>query len=348
MRAARILFLNSPLMELLGVLSFIPLLYYAHMRIVEKTLSFGAFGGSLFSLFKMYDPIRKLSRIHVQFQRAFASASRIVELFDTHIEIQDRPEARTLEGVFESIEFKNVSFDYKDASGASLVLKEINLKVRSKQVVALVGSSGSGKTTMVGLLPRFYDATEGAVLIDHVDLREYSQQSLRNQIAIVTQETFLFNDTIRNNILYGNTSASQELVEEAAHAALAHDFIMQFPMQYETMIGERGQRLSGGEKQRISIARAILKNSPILILDEATSALDAESEKLVQQALANLMQNRTTFVIAHRLSTIRRADIIVVLEQGQIEEVGTHDSLMELNGLYSRFFRLQTIDSLAV
>ncbi len=344
-KAARLLFLNSPVMELLGVISFVPLLYYAHARIVAKTLTIGAFGGSLFSLFKMYDPIRKLSRIHVQFERAFASASRIGELFDTHIEIQDSPGARTLTGIRESIEFACVDFDYRDTMDESLVLREVNLKVYPKQVVALVGSSGSGKTTLVGLLPRFYDATAGAVLIDQVDIREYSQESLRRQIAIVTQETFLFNDTIRNNILYGDTSASEERIEEAARAALAHDFIMQFPMKYETMIGERGQRLSGGERQRISIARALLKNSPILILDEATSALDSESEKLVQQALSNLMRDRTTFVIAHRLSTIRNADIIVVLEQGRIEEMGTHDDLMERNGVYSRFIRLQSVDS---
>ncbi len=345
MKAARILFLNSPLMELLGVLSFVPLLYYAHARIAARTLSFGAFGGSLFSLFRMYDPIRKLSRIHVQFQRAFASASRIAELFETHIEIQDRPGARSLAGVYKSIEFRSVDFDYRDSSGEFLVLKDINVRVYPKQVVALVGSSGSGKTTLVGLLPRFYDATAGSILIDQVDIREYTQESLRRQIAIVTQETFLFNDTIRNNILYGDTTASDERVEEAARAALAHDFIMQFPMKYDTMIGERGQRLSGGERQRISIARAILKNSPVLILDEATSALDSESEKLVQLALSNLIRDRTTFVIAHRLSTIRNADIIIVLEQGRIEEIGTHDTLMELNGLYSRFFRLQTVDS---
>ncbi len=345
LKAARILFLNSPLMELLGVLAFIPLLIYAHGRIEAGTLTLGVFSGSLFSLFRMYDPIRKLSRIHVGFQRAFASASRLVEVLDTHIEIQDRPGARMLSGIRDCIEYRNVSFDYRDSRGESLVLKDIDLRVRTQQVVAFVGSSGSGKTTLVGLLPRFYDVTKGDVLIDGVDIREYSQESLRKHIAIVTQDTFLFNDTIRNNILYGDTSAPPGRVEQAARAALAHDFIMQFPMKYETLIGERGQRLSGGERQRISIARAILKNSPILILDEATSALDSESENLVQQALSNLMKDRTTFVIAHRLSTIRRADIIVVLDQGRIEEIGTHESLMETNGLYARFFRLQSIDS---
>ncbi len=345
MKAMRILFLNSPLMELLGVLSFIPLLYYAEARIEAKTLTLGIFSGGLFALFRMYDPIRKLSRIHVGFQRAFASASRIGELFDTHIEIQDRSGARTLAGVQDSIQFKDVCFDYRDSSGETKVLRNINLRVNPKQVVAFVGSSGSGKTTLVGLLPRFYDVSVGAVLIDGTDVRDLTQESLRRQIAIVTQETFLFNDTVRNNIAYGDTSASAQRIEEAARAALAHDFIMQFPKTYETIIGERGQRLSGGERQRISIARAILKNSPILILDEATSALDSESEKLVQQALCNLMRDRTTFVIAHRLSTIRNADLIVVLDQGRIQEMGTHDSLIEQNGLYCRFFKLQNEES---
>jgi subfamily B ATP-binding cassette protein MsbA len=209
-------------------------------------------------------------------------------------------------------------------------------------VIALVGSSGSGKSTLVSLVPRFYDVTSGAVLIDGVDIRAYTQRSLRSQVALVTQETFLFNETVRNNIAYGNPRAPDGKIIDAARAALAHEFIVQLPMQYHTVIGERGQRLSGGERQRISIARAILKDAPILILDEATSALDSESEKLVQQALANLMRDRTTFVIAHRLSTIRNADVIVVLHRGRIAETGSHDQLMELNGLYHRFYKLQT------
>jgi subfamily B ATP-binding cassette protein MsbA len=342
LRAARILFINSPIMEILGVACFIPLLYYASERITSKTLTLGIFSGCLATLFRMYDPIRKLSRIHVQFQRAFASTSRINELFDTHIEIQDRPGAQELEGVRESLEFQKVSFSYSDDSGDSYVLSDINLHARCRQVIAFVGSSGSGKSTLVSLVPRFYDVTDGAVLIDGVDVRAYTQRSLRRNIALVTQETFLFNETVRNNIAYGNPSATEEQIIDAARAALAHEFIMQLPMQYHTVIGERGQRLSGGERQRISIARAILKNAPILILDEATSALDSESEKLVQQALANLMRDRTTFVIAHRLSTIRNADFIVVLHQGRIAEVGSHDQLMDLNGLYYRFYKLQT------
>jgi subfamily B ATP-binding cassette protein MsbA len=285
--------------------------------------------------------------MHIQFQRALASGSRIVELLDEHREIQDLPGARMLEGIRATIEFRNVCFDYVDQSGKTTVLQEIDLRVNRNQVIAFVGSSGAGKTTLVGLIPRFYDPTSGAILIDGTDIREYTQGSLRHQIAIVTQETFLFNDTVRNNIAYGNLNASEDQIIEAARAALADDFIMRFPMQYSTLIGERGQRLSGGERQRISIARALLRNAPILILDEATSSLDSESEKLVQQALANLIRDRTTFVIAHRLSTIRNADLIVVIEQGRIVETGSHDSLIALDGHYRKFFRLQTEEDLS-
>ena len=309
------------------------------------TLTAGMYGVVMFALFSMYDPIRKLSRIHVQIQRAFASSTRIVELLDTHREIQDKPGARSMDGFKDSVEFQNVCFDYSDQNGETHVLSAINLKANRNQVIAIVGSSGSGKTTLVGLIPRFYDPTSGVVRIDGIDIRECTQNSLRSQIAIVTQETFLFNDTVRNNIAYGNINASEEKIVEASRAALADDFILKFPMKYDTMIGERGQRLSGGERQRLSIARALLKDAPILILDEATSALDSESEKLVQQALANLIRNRTTFVIAHRLSTIRNADRILVLDHGRIVESGTHDTLMLNDGPYRKFFRLQTEES---
>ncbi len=237
-------------------------------------------------------------------------------------------------------------FHYRDASGGTRVLHDINLRVRRRQVIALVGSSGSGKSTLVSLIPRFYDVAAGAVLVDGVDVREYTQASLRRSIAIVSQDTFLFNDTVRRNIAYGDIDASEERIIAAAQAAFAHDFIMALPMKYDTVIGERGQRLSGGERQRLSIARAVLRNAPILILDEATSSLDSESEQVVQRALVNLMQDRTTFVIAHRLSTIRNADVIVVLDQGRIREIGTHEGLLESNGLYSRFCRLQGQETL--
>ena len=343
LKAMSILFLNSPAMEFLGVMAFVPLLYYAHINISNQTVTLGLFGGVLFTLFRMYDPIRKLSRIHVQYQRAMASGSRILELLNTDLSVRDRPGARRLEGIPEVISFKDVEFSYTDQSrDEDPVLCDINLEVRRNQVIALVGSSGSGKTTLVGLLPRFYDPTRGGVFIDGADIREFTQESLRSQMAIVTQETFLFNDTVYNNIAYGDISATRERIEAAALAALADDFIQRFPLRYETLIGERGQRLSGGERQRISIARALLKDAPILILDEATSALDSESEKLVQEALTNLIKNRTTFVIAHRLSTIRNADMILTLERGRIIETGNHDELMLRDGPYRRFFRLQS------
>jgi subfamily B ATP-binding cassette protein MsbA len=348
MKAMAILFLSSPIMEFMGVVAFVPVLYYAHNHIQSSDLTVGGFSCSLFALFRMYDPIRKLSRIHVRFQHSLASASRIYDLLDTHYEIQDRPDARTLEGVRDSIEFRNVCFDYTDQSGVMGVLEDINLTVKRNRVIAVVGSSGAGKSTLVDLIPRFYDPTSGSVLIDGTDIRLYRQDSLRRQIAIVTQETFLFNDTVRNNIAYGNRNASGEEIVAAARAALADEFILRFPMQYDTQIGERGQRLSGGERQRIAIARALLKNAPILILDEATSSLDSESEKLVQQALANLIRDRTTFVIAHRLSTVRNADTIIVLDRGKIVESGNHENLMEKGGRYFRFFRLQMDEDPAV
>jgi len=343
LKAMAFFFVSSPLMEFIGAVAFVPILFYAHTYIAaDSELTLGLFSGGLFALFRMYDPIRKLSRIHVKFQRSMASVSRISELLNTNYEIQDRPDSRDLDGIRDCIEFRNVCFNYKDRDDTALVLKNINLKVQRNRVVAIVGSSGAGKSTLVDLIPRFYDPTSGAVLIDGTDIREYSQQSLRRRIAIVTQETFLFNDTVRNNIAYGNINASDEQVYAAAKAALADDFISRFPLQYRTQIGERGQRLSGGERQRIAIARALLKDAPILILDEATSSLDSESEKLVQQALANLIRDRTTFVVAHRLSTIRNADTIVVLENGEIVESGDHQGLFDAKGRYYRFFRLQT------
>ena len=347
LRAFKILFLSSPAMEFLGVTFFIPLLYYAHHGISAGALTLGVFSGSLFSLFRMYDPIRKLSRIHIQFQRAFASTGRIFELMETQMGIPDLPHARALEGLGKSIEFENVHFNYHDASGKTRVLSDIHFRVRRGEVIALVGSSGAGKSTLVSLIPRFYDVSSGSIKIDESDVRDFTQQSLRRNIAVVSQESFLFNDTIHNNIAYGDIHASPQQILDAAKTAMAHDFIQRLPSKYDTVIGERGQRLSGGERQRISIARAILRNAPILILDEATSSLDSESEKLVQTALANLIRDRTTFVIAHRLSTVRRANLILVLKEGRICESGSHDELMKMEGLYCRFFRLQHEEVLA-
>jgi ATP-binding cassette, subfamily B, bacterial MsbA len=344
LRSARNLAVNSPLMELLGVLCFIPMIYYASMRIHSNAMSFGEFGVFLFTLARLYDPIRKLSRMHIVVQQALASAARVFEVLDVHQEIEEKPGAKELPLFSGSIEFNAVHFEYVSPGRMSRVLKDINLKVHRGQVLALVGSSGSGKTTLVNLLPRFYDIALGSITLDGYDVRDVTLESLRRQISVVTQETFLFNDSFRYNIAYGNRDTPLEKIEEAAKAALAHDFIMATPQGYDTIIGERGQRLSGGQRQRLAIARAILKDAPILILDEATSALDTESEQLVQRALANLIRNRTTFIVAHRLSTIRRADMIVVLDGGEIREFGSHESLLAHDGIYQRLFRLQFED----
>ena len=283
-------------------------------------------------------PFKRLSRVHGINQHALAAAERIFEVLDTPNEIIEKENAKHLLPVRKSIEFRNVSFGY----GASKkVLSNIHLHVMSGEIVAIVGPSGVGKTSLVNLLPRFYDASEGDVLIDGVNVRDVTVKSLRDQIGIVTQETILFNDTISANIAYGRSSTPQADIEKAARIANAHEFILRLPLKYQTVVGDRGFRLSGGERQRISIARAVLKNPPVLILDEATSALDSESEVLVQQAIHNLMLGRTVLVIAHRLSTIKDAHRIVVLHEGGIAEVGRHDELMQNNGLYKRLFELQ-------
>jgi subfamily B ATP-binding cassette protein MsbA len=265
-------------------------------------------------------------------------------MLDTHSEVIERPGARPLAPLMRGIEFKDVGFAYDDGAGKA-VLKNVSFAARAGQVIALVGLSGAGKTTLVNLLPRFYDVTGGSIQIDGVDIRDVTLKSLRQQIGIVTQETVLFDDTIANNIAYGVPAAAPQAIEDAARAAHAHDFIQGLPDKYQTRIGERGQRLSGGQRQRLAIARALLKNSPILILDEATSSLDAESELLVQDALANLMRNRTAFVIAHRLSTVRRADAIVALERGRVAEIGRHEELLaKPAGVYAKLYALQIFD----
>ena len=333
--------LLPPIMEFLGGLAIVALLWYGQRRIGTAVMTPGSFLAFIFAAFMLYTPIKRLSRVNANLQQSIAAATRIFEVLDTHSEVRERPGARPLAPVTRSIEFKDVSFAYDDGAGKT-VLKNVSFSARAGQVIALVGLSGAGKTTLVNLLPRFYDVTGGAILIDGVDIREVTLASLRKQIGIVTQETVLFDDTIANNIAYGLPGTSRAAIEEAARAAHAHEFIQSLPDKYDARIGERGQRLSGGQRQRLAIARALLKNSPILILDEATSSLDAESELLVQDALANLMRNRTAFVIAHRLSTVRRADAIVALERGRVAEIGRHaDLLARPAGVYAKLYALQ-------
>ncbi|MFB3904438.1 MAG: ABC transporter ATP-binding protein [Acidobacteriota bacterium] len=340
LKVARTSALNSPLVEFVGYFAFVPFLIYAHHQISRNALTLGAFATFVIAIFRLWEPMRKLSRMHLHIQQAFASSARVFELLETRVEIIDSPEAIQLPPFQSEISFDDVSFGYK-AHSRSPVLHHIDLKIKAGEVVALVGPSGAGKTTVAGLIPRFYDPTEGRITIDGIDIRKVKQKSLRKQIAMVTQDTFLFNDTVRANISYGREDCGLDEVIEAAKAALIHDFIVSLPQGYDTVIGERGQLVSGGQRQRLAIARAILKNAPILILDEATSSLDSESERLVQEAVYNLMQRKTTLVIAHRLSTVRIADRIVVMQSGRIVEVGDHETLMSRSGVYRRLYDLQ-------
>ncbi|NQW05627.1 MAG: lipid A export permease/ATP-binding protein MsbA [Acidobacteria bacterium] len=330
-----------PLMEFIGGLAAAGALWYASIKITRGELTAGEFGAFLFAAFSLYAPIKKLSRVNAGLQQAIAACQRIFGMLDTHTEVMERPGAQPLAPLRSSVEFRDVGFAYDDSPDHH-ILRHVSFTARAGQIVAIVGLSGAGKTTLVNLIPRFYDVTEGRLLIDGVDVRDVTLTSLRHQIALVTQENILFDDTIGTNIAYGRPQASQEEIEVAARAAHAHEFIAELPMGYQTTIGERGQRLSGGQRQRLAIARAILTKSPILVLDEATSALDSESEQLVQAALVNLMRDRTTFVIAHRLSTVRHADLIVALEHGRVAELGTHDSLVDQpDGVYARLHALQ-------
>lgn len=334
--------LLPPLMELLGGIAVVGLIWYGSQQIGRGVLTQGDFAAFVAAAFMMYAPVKKLSRVNATLQQAMAASERIFEILDTHSEVPEIPGAQPLARLRQGIEFRNVSFAYDDVRKA--ILKDVSFSVRLGQAVAIVGLSGAGKTTLVNLVPRFYDVSGGSVLIDGVDIRNVTLASLRSQIGIVTQDTVLFDDTITNNIAYGSPQASREEIEAAARAAHAHEFIVTLPEKYEARIGERGQRLSGGQRQRLAIARALLKNSPILILDEATSSLDAESELLVQDALQTLMRNRTSFVIAHRLSTVRRADSIVVLERGRVAEIGRHEELLSRpGGVYAKLYSLQII-----
>ncbi len=333
-----------PLMELIGGFGMAAALWYGSRQIALGRLTTGEFTSFIAALFLMYGPAKKLSRVNANVQQAAAACERIFEMLDTHTEVHELADAKPLAPFSRSIEFRDVGFGYDD--GPARILRGVSFVVSTGQMIAIVGRSGAGKTTLVNLLPRFYDVTAGSILIDGVDVRHVTLASLRAQIGIVTQETVLFDDTIARNIAYGSADARSEAIEAAARAAHAHDFVMALPAGYDTRIGERGQRLSGGQRQRIAVARALLKNAPILVLDEATSALDAESELLVQDALANLMLNRTSFVIAHRLSTIRRADAILVLERGRIVECGRHDELLARpNGIYAALYQLQLLES---
>jgi subfamily B ATP-binding cassette protein MsbA len=333
-----------PIMEFLGGVAIVGLLWYGRQRIGTHQLAQGQFLAFIFAAFMLYTPVKRLSRVNANLQQAIAAATRIFEMLDTHSEVLDRPRAREIASLSRGIEFRDVSFAYDDGAGRA-VLKNVSFSARTGQVIALVGLSGAGKTTLVNLVPRFYDVTGGAILMDGVDVRDITLKSLRRQIGIVTQDTVLFDDTIANNIAYGAPGTSAADIEAAARAAHAHEFVQILPEKYDTRIGERGQRLSGGQRQRLAIARALLKNSPILILDEATSSLDAESELLVQDALANLMRNRTAFVIAHRLSTVRRADAIITLERGRVAEIGRHDELLaKPGGVYAKLYALQIFD----
>ncbi len=332
-----------PLMEWLGAFGIVGVLWYGSREIAAGELTSGDFGLFIGAMLSMYGPIRKLSRVHASMQQAIAAAERVFETLDTRSEAADRLGARPLAPLRRSIEFREVSFSYGAGTGGN-VLDQVSFEVEAGQVVALVGLSGAGKTTLVNLVPRFYEVTGGTIAIDGVDIRDVTLGSLRSQIGIVTQDTVLFDDTIGNNIAYASPAASREMVEAAARAAHAHEFVAMLPEGYDTLIGDRGQRLSGGQRQRVAIARALLRNSPILILDEATSSLDAESEHLVQDALARLMLNRTAFVIAHRLSTVRRADRIVVLDRGRVRETGRHEELLSAAGsLYAKLCSLQLL-----
>jgi subfamily B ATP-binding cassette protein MsbA len=340
MKRTRVRALSGPMMELIGGLGTAVLLVYGGTRVIEGAMTPGEFLSFITALSLLYSPIRKLNKVNIEIQEGIAAAQRIFDLLDTEPDISDPPGAKDLPRTRGDFEFRHVWFSY--TGDETYAVKDMNFNASKGQTIALVGESGSGKSTVANLLPRFYDVTRGAVFISGADIREVTMKSLRANIAMVTQETVLFNDTIRANISYGSLDAAFDSVVAAARAANAHDFITALPEGYDTVIGESGVRLSGGQRQRLCIARAILKDAPILILDEATSALDSESEREVQAALDSLMRGRTSLVIAHRLSTIIGADRILVLHQGRIVEEGAHEELLAMKGHYARLYALQT------
>ena len=337
LKAVSISAISSPFMEFLGGIGIAAIVFYGGYQVIQGVSTPGTFFSFLTALLMLYEPIKRLTNVNNTIQQGIAGAQRVFSIIDTVPEIQNKTGAVPLPAIWKAIEIRNVTFRYEDVP----VLNRINLTVRAGEAVAFVGMSGGGKTTLVNLIPRFYDVSEGQILIDGLDVRDVTIESLRAQIGMVTQQTILFNDTVRNNIVYGDTGKNEADVIRAAKAANAHNFIMNLPQGYDTVIGEQGTKLSGGERQRISIARALLKDAPILILDEATSSLDTEAEIEVQEALENLMRGRTTLVIAHRLSTIRNADRIVVLVNGEIAEEGTHETLLNKRGEYYRLYQMQ-------
>jgi len=341
LRASRIRGMVAPAMELLAAFGIGGVVWYGGSSVVGGARTTGEFMAFMTAMFLMYQPFKSLTRTYTSVHQGLAGAERVFEILDESPAIKDRPEARPAPRFSRAIEFHDVSFAY----GATPVLKGVNLVIRAGEMVALVGISGAGKSTLVDLIPRFYDIGSGRITMDGIDIRDLTLESLRAQIGIVTQHTFLFNDTVRNNIAYGDPKRGMEDIVAAANAAHAHEFVTAMPKEYDAMVGELGMQLSGGQRQRLAIARALLKDAPILILDEATSSLDSESERLVQDALEKLMTTRTTLVIAHRLSTIRKADRIVVLVDGEIAEEGTHEELLSLKGAYSRLHSLQLLEN---
>ena len=341
MKSVSVRAITTPLMEFLGGVGIAAITFYGGYHVIQGTSTPGTFFSFLAALLMLYEPAKRLTNVNITIQQGLSAAERIFTVMDTIPEIKDREGAGPLPPITREIHFEHVSFSYDKTQ----VLKDIKLKIKAGEMVAFAGMSGGGKTTLVNLIPRFYDVNDGRILIDDRDIRDVTIGSLRSQIAIVTQQTILFNDTIRNNIAYGDINKSEEDIVRAAKAANAHDFITKFPEGYDSVIGEQGVKLSGGERQRISIARALLKDAPILILDEATSSLDTESEVEVQDALDKLMKGRTTLVIAHRLSTIRKADRIIVIVDGKIVEEGTHESLLAKEGEYYKLYNMQFKDT---
>ncbi|HMK34184.1 MAG TPA: ABC transporter ATP-binding protein [Desulfomonilaceae bacterium] len=337
MRRFKVRALSNPIMETLGGLGICAIITYGGYQVINGNSTQGTFFSFMTALFLLYEPIKRINEVNITVQEGITAGERIFSLLDAQPGIVDSPDAVVLQTVSEEILFDHVSFSYEETP----VLKDVNIRVRAGEAVAIVGESGVGKSTMLDLLPRFYDVTSGCILVDGIDVRDVTQKSLREKIGVVTQQTILFDDTIRNNIAYGRPDLPMERIMEAAVAAHAHDFIMALPMGYNTHIGENGVKLSGGERQRVAIARALLKNPPVLLLDEATSNLDSDSEKAVQSALEELMKGRTTIVVAHRLSTIRNVNRIYVLVSGHVIEEGSHDELISRNGEFARLYSMQ-------